>query len=140
MQFNPYKADPAGYEILMGLGRHLTDGPLEVTTRLLVETRVSQISGCAYCLGVHLRQARAAGIAEDKLDRLAAWVGAGDFTERERAALGLAEAMTRIGDGRKVDPATWAAARSQFDDAELAALLVDIGLINLYNRMNVAVQ
>lgn len=84
--------------------------------------------------------ARAQGVGQDRLDLVAGWREAAHFDRRERAALGLAEAMTRIGDGQRVDERTWTAAREQFDDAELAALLYLVGLINVWNRINVAVE
>lgn len=84
--------------------------------------------------------ARKAGASQGKLDTLAGWRDSTEFTARERAALGLAEAITRIGDGRRVDDVTWAVAREELNDDELAALLYLIGLINVWNRINVAVE
>jgi alkylhydroperoxidase family enzyme len=75
-----------------------------------------------------------------KLDLLAGWRETSSFDDRERAALGLAEAMTRVGDGGRVDEATWSTARDAFDDEELSALLYLVGLINIWNRINVAVE
>jgi alkylhydroperoxidase family enzyme len=83
---------------------------------------------------------RTEGIDQTKLDVLAGWREAPQFDQRERAALDLAEAMTRLGDGQRVDDAIWLAAREKFTDDELAALLFVIGLINVWNRINVAVE
>ena len=74
------------------------------------------------------------------MDTLAGWRESTAFDERERAALDLAEAMTRLGDGRRVDDPVWSAARERFDDEELADLLYLVGLINVWNRINVAVE
>ncbi len=104
-----------------------------------MEIRVSQITGCAFCLTLHTGFARRAGVPQARLDTLAGWREAKGFDDPERAALGLAEAMTRVGDGSRVDERTWATAREHFDDTELAALLYLIGLINVFNRINVAV-
>jgi AhpD family alkylhydroperoxidase len=100
----------------------------------------SQINGCSFCLGLHTERARKAGVDQVKLDTLAGWQDAPQFDKRERAALGLAEAMTRLGDGRRVDDETWLAAREAFDDDEIGALLYLVGLINVWNRINVAVE
>jgi AhpD family alkylhydroperoxidase len=140
MRFDPYTEGTPWYDDVLILARHLTRGPLEPQLSQLVEVRCSQIAGCAFCLNLHTGWARRAGVAQEKLDTLAGWREASVFDVRERAALGLADGMTRIGDGRRVDEATWTTAREQFDDSELAALLYLIGLINLWNRINVAVE
>lgn len=98
------------------------------------------MTGCAFCLKLHTRVARKMGMSQDKLDTLAGWRESPQFTDQERAALALAEAMTRIGDGNRVDETTWAAARAAFSDEELSALLYLVTLINTWNRINVAVE
>jgi AhpD family alkylhydroperoxidase len=140
VRFDPYAHGQQWYEDLVVLAGHLARGPLDPAICRLVEIRVSQVNGCAFCLGLHLDWARRSGVDQAKLDLLAGWREAPLFDPRERAALGLAEAMTRVGDGRRVDEPTWSAARQQFDDAELAALLQVIGLIDTWNRINVTVE
>jgi AhpD family alkylhydroperoxidase len=140
VRFDPYSANEHLYRDLLSLNRHLSEGSLEEGLRQLVEIRVSQISGCGFCLAMHTLLARKAGVPHAKLDTLAGWREESVFEERERAALGLAETMTRIGDGAQVEDAIWSAARNQFDDDELAALLYLIGLINVFNRINIAVE
>jgi AhpD family alkylhydroperoxidase len=140
MRFNPYGADREGYHALVAWNTHLIEGPLDASVRILVEVRVSQINGCVFCLETHVKEALEAGIPQRKLDDVAEWRESSQFSDPERAALGLAEAMTRIPDGRRVDDATWAAARDQFDDKELAALLYVIGMINAFNLINVAIE
>lgn len=140
MRFNPYRADGGAYTHLSALHEHLVAGPLGADIRALVEVRASQINGCAFCLAMHADEARAAGVPQRKLDTVAGWREDPTFTATERAALGLTEAMTRVGDGNRVDDGTWAAARDAFDDAELASLLYTIGLIQVWNRLNVAVE
>ena len=115
-------------------------GPLDPGLTQLVEIRVSQVNGCAFCLKMHTGVARNVGVAQEKLDAVAGWREAPEFTAEERAALGLAEQMTRIGDGVRVDQDTWAAARDAFTDQELSALLYLVALINVWNRINVAVE
>jgi AhpD family alkylhydroperoxidase len=140
MRFDPYKAAPDVYQASLGLVRQLRSSPLDGALRSLVEVRVSQVNGCAFCLALHLSDARRAGVPEVKLDSLAAWADSHHFSDKERAALELTEAVCRIGDGRRVEDATWASARAQFGDEELAHLLFAIGLINLYSRLNIAVE
>ncbi len=141
MRFNPYTGPAAQYyRDVRALSSHLRGGPLDASLSDLVEIRVSQITGCAFCLNLHAGIARTRGIAQTKLDTLAAWRESTEFTIRERSALELAEAMTRIGDGARVDDRVWSEASGAFTDEELSALLYLIGLINVWNRINVAVQ
>jgi AhpD family alkylhydroperoxidase len=140
MRFDPYTEGFDWYQDVLALAGHLARGPLEGSISQLVEVRVSQITGCTFCLGLHSGMARRQGVHQDKLDLLAGWREAPQFDQRERAALDLAEAMTRIGDGLRVEDHIWLAARDQFSDAELAALLYLIGLINVWNRINVTVE
>jgi AhpD family alkylhydroperoxidase len=140
MRFDPYAQGGPWYQDVLTLARHLSQGPLEPALCQLVEVRVSQVNGCAFCLGLHTDWARKAGVDQAKLDLLAGWRETPDFDERERAALGLAEDITRVGDGRRVGDEVWSAARAQFSDDELSALLYLIGLINVWNRINVAVE
>jgi alkylhydroperoxidase family enzyme len=89
---------------------------------------------------MHLDEARSAGVDGLKLDALAAWRDVESFDERERAALGITEAMTRLADGAGVPDEVWSAARDCFDDEELACLLEVVALINTFNRLNVTSQ
>lgn len=140
MRFDPYASDTTAYGHLLDLSRHLGRSTLDPGPRALVEVRVSQITGCAFCLGLHTRSARRAGVPEAKLDLLAGWREAGVFDERERAALALAEEATRISDGRRVSEAVWVAARALFSDDELSALLYTVGLIKFWNVLNVTCE
>lgn len=140
MRFDPYAKGGQWYQDVLTLAGHLGRGPLDASICQLVEVRVSQITGCAFCLSLHSAWARSAGVDQAKLDTLAGWRESSAFDERECAALALAEAMTRLGDGKRVDDLVWSAARGQFSDEELAALLYLVGLINVWNRINVAVE
>jgi AhpD family alkylhydroperoxidase len=137
MRLNTYGADPGGYERLIAWSDHLASGPLDPGLRALVELRASQINGCAFCLAMHVDEGREAGIDQLKLDTVAAWRDVDAFEPRERAALALTEAMTRLADRGQVDDAVWAVAREHFDDPELAALVQVIAIINAFNRINV---
>jgi AhpD family alkylhydroperoxidase len=108
-----------------GLGERLIE---------LVFMRVSQINGCAFCLDMHGTALRAAGESPARLDMLAAWREAPVFDERERAALGFAEALTRLGEAG-VSDADYDAARARFSEAEIAHLAFAVGVINSWNRL-----
>lgn len=140
MRLNTYDIDPSGHKRLIGWAQYLDQGVLEKELRALVETRVSQINGCAFCLAMHTDEGRRAGLTQAKLDTVAAWRDDPSFTERERAALDLAEVMTRIADGGRVSDAVWDRAASIFDGSELASLVQVIAIINAFNRINVATE
>jgi AhpD family alkylhydroperoxidase len=140
MRINTYRIDGEGYQCLLAWNEHLAHGPLSESMRALVETRVSQINGCTFCLAMHADEARQAGVPQAKLDTIAAWRDSSSFTEEERAALQLAEAMTRVADGGRVDDVVWASAAKHFDEPALAALLQVIAMINAFNRINVATE
>ena len=102
--------------------------------RELVNMRVSQLNGCAFCLDMHWKDARAAGEEEQRLHLLNAWRESPVYSEREQAALDLCEAMTLIHTGHVPD-AVWDRARAAFEDAELAQLVFQITAINAWNRL-----
>ena len=93
---NYYRAAPKVVKSLMAMEEAAKDLTIPLTLRELIKMRVSQINGCAYCLDMHAPEARAAGVSQQKLDVLAAWRESPAFDARERAALGWAEALTRI--------------------------------------------
>jgi AhpD family alkylhydroperoxidase len=105
--------------------------------RELVKIRASQLNGCAYCLDMHTRDAREGGEDERRLATLAGWRESPFFTNRERAAFALTDAVTRLGD-HGVSDEVWAEAATHFDEAELAQLLWAIAAINAWNRIGVA--
>lgn len=104
---------------------------------LLVEIRASQLNGCAFCLDMHVKQARIHGERELRLHHLAIWRESPLFTPRERAALAWTEALTRIAP-EGISDAAYAEAREQFAEAELAELTFRVAAINGWNRLNVA--
>lgn len=110
----------------------LSEGILE-----LVNVRVSQINGCAACLATHVPAARKAGVSQRRLDLLPAWRELDEFGERERAALRVAESLTRLDDAEE-RAAAIAAASEHFDEDQLAALEWTIVLINAFNRVSIA--
>jgi AhpD family alkylhydroperoxidase len=102
----------------------------------LVKVRASQINGCAYCLHMHTADARRAGESEARLYLLDAWHESGLYTERERAALGWAEALTRIAETHAPDE-DYERLAAAFDDGERVALTLLIGAINAWNRISI---
>jgi AhpD family alkylhydroperoxidase len=107
---------------------------LEVPLLELVRARASQLNDCAYCVDMHSRDAREAGESERRLYALPVWREASFFTDRERAALELTEAMTRLADGPVTDE-LFARAAAAFTDVELAELIWTIAVINAWNRL-----
>jgi AhpD family alkylhydroperoxidase len=114
---------------------------IELDRRLhdLVSLRASQINGCAFCLDMHWKDARAAGETEERLYSLDAWRESPLYSERERAALELCEAITLVAETHVPD-AAWERARASFEEDELAQLVMAITAINAWNRMNVATR
>ena len=107
----------------------------------LVHLRASQINGCSVCADMHSKHARKAGETDERLFTVAAWRDTPYFTEAERSALALTEALTRLSDSADPVPdAIWDDAARHYDETELANLLLAIAAINVWNRLNVAVR
>ena len=107
---------------------------LESSLLELVRARASQLNGCAYCVDMHSRDARTGGETERRLYALPVWRETPFFSARERAALELTEAATRLTEGRVSDE-VFAAAAAQFTEVELAELIWTITVINAWNRL-----
>ena len=136
-------ATPVGAKVtkyLVGASHALHAGTVPVLTLHLVEIRASQINGCAFCVDMHAKDAAVAGETPARLTMVAAWREATCFTEAERAALELAEAGTRLADGAGVPDDVWANAAEHYDEDQLATLVMQIALINAFNRANVMVR
>jgi AhpD family alkylhydroperoxidase len=117
------------------------DQALEIEPRLrnLVKLRASQINGCAFCIDMHWKDARAEGEAEERLYSLDAWRESPLYEEHERAALALCEAVTLIRDGHVPDP-VWDRAAKAFDEKELIHLMFAITSINSWNRLSISAR
>ena len=110
-------------------------------SRELVHLRASQINGCSVCVDMHARAARRSGQSEERVFAVAAWRETPYFSDAERAALALTESLTRVADrAEPVPDAIWDAAAEHFDEVQLGALVLDIAVSNLWNRLNVATQ
>lgn len=114
---------------------------LPFVTRKLVHLRASQINGCSVCVDMHSQELKKAGEADQRVFTVAAWRETPFFTDAERAALALAEAMTRLSDRPDAVPdEIWNEAARHYDEPALAALLIQIALINVWNRFNSTVR
>ena len=139
-QLEWFQSSPAAMHALLGVQNVINESGLEHPLLELVKMRASQINGCAYCLDMHFKDARAAGETEQRLYLLDAWREAAHlYTERERAALAYTEAVTRLASNQVPDD-VYAAAKAQFKDSELVNLTLAITAINSWNRMNIAFQ
>lgn len=129
-------ASPAAFQAMLGIEKHVRSCGLDHALLELVKTRVSQINGCAFCLDMHTREARAAAETEQRLYLLPAWREAPLYTARERAALAWAEAVTQIATSSVTDE-LYAEVRCHFDEKSLVDLTLAIIGINGWNRLAV---
>ncbi|HVJ08937.1 MAG TPA: carboxymuconolactone decarboxylase family protein [Acidisarcina sp.] len=131
------KASPEALKAMWGLENYIRHCGLEHPLLELVKVRASQINGCAYCLDMHNKDARAAGETEQRLYSLAAWEETPFYTERERAALAWTEAVTLVGEEHVPDH-VFEQARACFNEKELVDLTMAIVTINGWNRLAVS--
>jgi AhpD family alkylhydroperoxidase len=122
---------------LYGLGKYLSKSTIEKSLQELIYFRVSQINQCAYCLDMHSKDLRAAGETEQRLYLLSAWRESPFYTEKERAALAWAEALTQLRDSLVPD-AIYNEALKHFSEKEMIELTMAVIAINSYNRLNIA--
>ena len=136
----PFSSFPAAaLEGMWAINSHLKNSSLGPILLELVKLRASQINGCAYCVDMHYKEARAAGESEQRLYGLSAWREAPYYNTRERAALAWTEAVTKLGP-RGVEDTVWDDLRSQFSREEMADLTVAIMAINGWNRWAIAMR
>jgi AhpD family alkylhydroperoxidase len=129
------KVSPAAYHAMLGLETFVRkQSKLEPALLELVKMRASQINGCAYCIDMHSKDARAEGETEQRLYALSAWEETPFFTDRERAALALTEAVTLVSEDHVPD-AVYEKARKSFTEEELVNLTLAIITINGWNRL-----
>lgn len=138
---HPVVIIPEAMKALYGLHESAKKGGISNRTLALVELRASQINGCSVCVEMHARDLRQQGETDDRLFAVAAWRDAPYFTDAERAALALTEALTRISD--RPDPVPdvlWEEAKQHYDEPSMAGLLIAIANINVWNRLNIATR
>jgi AhpD family alkylhydroperoxidase len=136
-RINTYEKAGGALQALFGLEKYLAKSAIEKDLQHLIKFRVSQINGCAYCLDMHSKDLRAAGETEQRLYMLDAWRESPFYTERERAALAWAEAVTLITDGHVSDE-VYEQAKDQFSEEELIDLTICVTTINTWNRVSIA--
>ena len=132
---------PEAMKAMHALHKSTDDTGISEVLRELVHLRASQINGCSVCVGMHAGALKKSGESDDRLFSVAAWRDTPYFTDAERAALALTEAVTRLND--RADPVpdeVWNEAAKHYDEKALAALLVSIAGINVWNRLNAAVR
>ena len=138
---NPAGVVPGAMQALLALGKVFEDAGVPKQLLNLVYLRSSQINGCSVCIDMHARDLKKNGETDERLWSVAGWRDAPYFTDEERAALALAEAVTRLSDRPDAVPdEVWNEAADHFDEAGLAALIMGIASVNLWNRLNVATR
>lgn len=136
---DPHTHAPGGVKAMLALEAALAESGLSYTLIELVKLRASQINGCANCIHMHTTALRARGEAEMRLYMLNAWRESTLYSERERAALGWTEALTRVAETGAPDSA-YAPLAANFSDSEIVSLTLLIGAINTWNRLAVGLR
>jgi AhpD family alkylhydroperoxidase len=136
-RLNPVQVAPDGYKAMTGLERYLHGCGLDHKLIHMLKLRASQINGCAYCIDMHWKDARAAGESEQRLYGLDAWEESPYYTDRERAALAWTDAVTKIADTHAPDD-LYDALRSHFSEKEIADLTLLVATINAWNRLSIS--
>jgi AhpD family alkylhydroperoxidase len=138
---HPAQTVPGAMQALLKLDQATKHAGVPDTTHELLKLRAGQINGCSGCVDLHSRELKAAGESDERIFMVAAWRESTYFTDAERAALALTEAVTRLAD--RPDPVpdeVWDEAARHYDEAQLAALVLSIALINAWNRINAATR
>ena len=138
-RINLMTVNPGIFQAMLGLEKQVSKARLDHKLLHLVRMRASQINGCAYCLDMHSKDARAAGEAEQRLYGLNAWRETPYYSSRERAALEWTEALTLVAEGHVPDD-VYERVRQEFSEDELAHLSLAIVAINGWNRLNIAAR
>ncbi len=138
-RFNPAALSPAAYKAMLSLEGYLASCGLEHSLVHLLKLRVSQMNGCAFCIDMHWKDLRASGESEQRLYGLDAWREAHWYSDRERAALEWAEALTRITEGHASD-AAYERVRAHFAEKELSDLTFVVTTINAWNRLAISAR
>lgn len=138
---HPAVSNPAAMKALQSLAAAYHDKGISTGLIELVQLRVSQINGCSACVDGHSKMLRKEGETDERLFGVAAWRESIQFTDAERAALGLAECMTRLADQPDAVPdAVWDDAADHFTEDELSALILAVSSINVWNRINATIR
>lgn len=137
---SPVLVLPEALQAMLALNKAAENG-VSFATRKLVHVRASQINGCGVCVDMHCRELKNAGESDERIFGIAVWRETPYFTDAERAALALTESVTRIADRADAVPDDiWNEAARHYDEAAMSALLIQIALINAFNRLNAATR
>ncbi len=138
---NPVLTVSGALDAFQQLGASATHAGIPEATLAMVTLRASQINGCSVCVDIHSRELEAAGVSNERIHLVAAWREAPYFSDAERAALALTEAVTRMADRPdSVSDEIWDEAARQYTEPQLAALVVAIATINAFNRVNASTR
>jgi AhpD family alkylhydroperoxidase len=136
---NPFTHLPGAFEALQALAKSIEKAGVPRATLELANLRTSQINGCSVCVDMHSRALKKLGEKDERIFAAAAWREAPYYSDAERAALALAEAVARLSDRPDaVSEEIWKEAARHYDETQLSALVVSLGAINLWNRLNAA--
>src|ERR1700759_3247969 len=138
---NPLTIIPEAMQGILAFTKAAKKGGLPAKTAHLVHLRASQINGCTFCVDMHSRELKTEGASDELIWAVAAWHDSTQFDDAERAALGLAEAATRLSD--RSDPVPdeiWNEAKRHYDEPALASLILEIAAINTFNRINAIIR
>lgn len=138
-RLDPYARPSQPLRAMVGLETALAESGLEHSLYELVKIRASQLNGCAFCIHMHTRDARESGETEERIHLLPAWRESSLYSDRERAALGWTEALTRLSETHAPDD-DWQAVRAELTDEEIVNLTLLIGAINVWNRLAVGLR
>ncbi|HEY6895936.1 MAG TPA: carboxymuconolactone decarboxylase family protein [Rhodocyclaceae bacterium] len=136
-RFDVHQLSPDGYRAMLELSGYVKKSGLELDLLELTKIRASQINGCAFCVAMHVEEARKLGVAEVRMHMLSVWREAVCYSDRERAALAWTEALTRLSDG-EISDAVYAEVCQQFTAKEISDLTYAAALINGWNRLMIA--
>jgi AhpD family alkylhydroperoxidase len=132
---------PDAMKALLALSKAAQSGTVPAATHTLIHLRVSQVNGCSVCVDMHARELKDAGENDERIWGVGAWRESPHYDDAERAALALAECVTRLADRPDAVPNTvWDDAADHYDEKELSSLLVSIASINAWNRLNAATR
>ena len=136
-RINAFEKGQGAFKAMLGIGAYLSKSSIEKNLLQLIEYRVSQINGCAYCLDMHSKDLRHGGETEQRIYVISAWRETDLFTDRERAALEWAESVTLLDEGHVPDE-VYENVRKEFSEEELIDLTLAVASINSWNRLNIA--
>lgn len=138
---DPFGLLPNVLPALLAVDKATANDDVPQITRQLVHLRASQINNCGFCVDMHARELKKAGEKDERIFSVAAWRDTPYYSEAERAALALTEAATRLSDREDAVPdEVWNEAARHYDERALTVLLVQIALINVFNRLNVPMR